>query len=376
MAVKRMAMAAAMLLCTAMASASTYVYVSNADDHSISMYSMDTAAGKLESLGTIEVSGVVMPMAISPDRRYLYASIRSKPYSVESYLIDSKTGKLEWLAKSALPESMAYISTDHSGRYLFGASFGGDVISVSAIGPQGVVQDDALSVLKTGPHAHSILPDPSNRFVYVGNLGVDRVLQFSFNNTNGQLASIGDGYAQAPAGAGPRHQAMSPDGRFLYVVNELQGTVTPYRIDQRTGALSAQLSVSGVPSTYNLQPGLVRPPLGQGEKVDDTPRIWAADIHVTPDGHFLFMSERSSSSITTFKIDQSSGALSFASNTPVETQPRGFNIEPRGRFMVVAGEKSPTLGVYAIKPEDGSLKRIQSVSTGKGANWVETVEFN
>lgn len=239
---------------------------------------------------------------------------------------------------------MAYISTDRTGRYLFGASFGGDVISVNAISENGVVETKPQAVIKTGPHAQSILPDPSNRFVYVGKLGVDRLLQFKLNSKNGQLTPIHKGYIQVAAGTGPRHQAMSPDGRFLCVVSELKGTVTSFAIDQESGSLSQRQTVEGVPSSYGLEAGLVRPALGQGEKVDDTPRIWAADIHVTPDGRFLYISERTSSSISAFKTDKLSGGLSFIENKTVETQPRGFNFDPQGRFMIVSGEKSSTLG--------------------------------
>ncbi|SDV47303.1 lactonase family protein [Chitinasiproducens palmae] len=374
--IRSVALVASLIGCVSSVNAATYVYIANADDHTISMYAMDNKAGTLRAIGTTPVSGIVMPMAVSPDRRYLYASIRTKPYAVESYVIDSASGRLDLLGRSPLPESMAYISTDRGGRYLFGASFGGDVISVSPIGAQGVVQRDPVQVIKTGPHAHSILPDPSNRFVYVGNLGVDRVLQFRFDAANGKLTPIDRGYTEAPEAAGPRHQAASPDGRFLYVVNELAGTVTQYTIDQASGALARGASVQAVPAAYGLAPGLVRPPLGGGEKVDDVRRIWAADVHASPDGRFLFVSERTSSSITTFRIDPHDGSLTFAGNVPVESQPRGFNIEPRGRFMVVAGEKSPTAGVYAINPDDGSLKRIQRIAAGKGANWVEIVDFN
>ena len=131
-----------------------------------------------------------------------------------------------------------------------------------------------------------------------------------------------------------------------------------------------------MPKSYGLERGVSRPPAGGAAPVDTTPRIWASDIHVTPDGKFLYMAERTSNSITAFACDPATGKLAFAGNFVVEKQPRGFNIEPRGRFMVVAGEKANEVGVYAIDSARGSLTRVKHAASGQGANWVEIVEFN
>ena len=363
----------AALACGA-ASAATFVYVSNADDGTIGSYRLDAGSGALRPLATTPAGKLVMPLALSPDGRHLYASVRSQPYAVVTYRIDGATGALDRLATAALPESMAYLSTDRSGRYLLSASFGGDVIAVNPIGPQGVAQGEALQVIKTGRHAHSIVPDVTNRFVYVGNLGVHRVLQFAFDEHSGALTPIGAGCAQAVDGSGPRHSAVAPNGNFLYVLGELYGTVTTYAIDRTTGALTRGESVEGVPARYKLEKGLIRPPLGQGEKVDDTPRIWAADIKVTPDGRFVYTTERTSSTVTAYRADPATGRLSYLGTTEVEKQPRGIAIDPRGRWLVVSGEKSAEIGAYAIDPQTGALRRVAGAPAGKGANWVEIVE--
>lgn len=367
--------AALALASAAVAQAGTFAYVSNAEDGTLSSYRIDTASGgTLQALAVTPAGKLVMPLALSPDGRHLYASVRSQPYSVLSYRIDARTGALNRVATTALPESMAYIATDRTGRYLFGASFGGDVISVSPIGRTGVVQGEALAVIPTGRHAHSIVADPSNRFVYVGNLGVHRVLQFAFDERSGALQPIGPGFAQAEQGSGPRHTAPSPNGRFLYVLSELFGTVTTYAIDRHSGALTAQGTVAGVPARYGLEKGLIRPPLGQGEKVDDTPRIWAADIKVSPDGRFVYTTERTSSTITAYRADPATGQLSALETIEVEKQPRGIAMDPRGRWLVVAGEKSPRVGLYAIDAATGRLQRVSEAPAGKGANWVEIVD--
>ena len=104
--------------------------------------------------------------------------------------------------------------------------------------------------------------------------------------------------------------------------------------------------------------------------------IWAADIHMTPNGKFLYISERTSSTIGAFSIDGTSGKLTFLSSTPTERQPRGFAIDSKGRFMIVTGEKSETISVYSIDPATGALKFLNKYPTGKGANWVEIVSFD
>ncbi|HEX5863308.1 MAG TPA: beta-propeller fold lactonase family protein, partial [Casimicrobiaceae bacterium] len=104
--------------------------------------------------------------------------------------------------------------------------------------------------------------------------------------------------------------------------------------------------------------------------------IWAADIHMTPNGKFLYISERTSNSLGAFSVDGASGKLTYVSSTPTEKQPRGFTIDPKGRFLVAAGEKSETISVYAIDPGSGALKHLNKYPTGKGANWVEIASFD
>lgn len=162
---------------------------------------------------------------------------------------------------------------------------------------------------------------------------------------------------------------------FAYVSNAEDDSISRYRLDPASGALRRTGAASGVAAGSTRQKGAVRPPLGQGEKVDDTPRIWAADLRVTPDGRFVYMSERTSS-ISWFRVDAASGQLQYAGNLPVEKQPHGFNIDPRGKHLIVAGEKASEVGVYAIDANDGGLRRVGGAPAGKGANWVEIVEFN
>ncbi|MGB8043392.1 MAG: beta-propeller fold lactonase family protein, partial [Pseudolabrys sp.] len=229
---------------TSMSAAKTFVYVSNAQDGNIDAYIMDTSNGALTPTGKTEAAKLVMPMTVSPNKKYLYAVIRSQPVRVLTYAIDPATGALTQKASAPLPDSMPYVSTDRSGRYLFTASYGGDKIAVSPIGENGLVEAEAIQVIPTGRNAHSILPDRSNKFVYAATLGANQVLQFTFDSSTGKLTANEPASISPTAGHGPRHMAFSPDNKYLYVLNELSGHVTQYAIDAGKGTLTLVDSIS------------------------------------------------------------------------------------------------------------------------------------
>jgi 6-phosphogluconolactonase len=177
---------------------------------------------------------------------------------------------------------------------------------------------------------------------------------------------------------GPRHFITSRDNKFVYVLSELLGTVTSLSLDGKTGLLAELGSVSGLPADSKLGPGAPRGAVGGP---NTPPRntdndVWAADIHTTPDDRFLYISERTSSTLAAFGVDTASGKLTYLGSTPTEKQPRAFAIDPKGRFLVAAGEKSPTIAVYAIDQGSGALRLLQKYPVGKGANWVEIVSFD
>jgi len=371
-------MAVISLVGSASASAATYVYVSNADDGDIGTYSAQ-ADGSLKPGARVPAAKIVMPMAVSPDRRFLYAAARSKPFSVHAYSIDASTGALKPLAVSPLAESFPYISLDKTGRFLFGAGYGAALISVNAVGTDGCVAAEPLQVIPVGRNAHSIRTDETNKFVFVPTLGSDQIFQFTFDAKTGRLASNTPAVFLMKAGTGPRHFITSGDNKFIYVLSELMGTVTSFALDNKTGLLNELSSASGVPPDSKLGPGAPRGAVGApgGPPPRNTDNdIWAADIHMTPDGKFLYISERTSNTVALFTVDGANGKLTYQGSTPTEAQPRGFAIDPKGRFMVVSGEKSDTISSYAIDQSSGALKLIGKYPAGKGANWVEIVAFD
>jgi 6-phosphogluconolactonase len=228
---------------------------------------------------------------------------------------------------------------------------------------------DPLQVIPTARNAHAIITDRTNRFVFVPHLGTDQVFQFLFDERSGKLTANTPPVLQLKAGSGPRHLVTSPDNRFVYLLNELTATVTTLSLEN--GLLREVSSASALPAESTLRPGMPRPQQGRDVSND----IWASDIHVTPNGRFVYAAERTSSSIGAFRVDPATGALTFLGSTSTEKQPRGFRIDPSGRFMVVSGEKSETISSYAIE-SSGLLLQVGRYPTGKGSNWVEIVSFD
>ena len=363
-------MAVSSLLFGAQAAAATFVYVSNAEDGDIGTYTLQSD-GSLQPGPHFAAEKLVMPMTVSPDKRFLIAGVRSKPFSAYTYGIDRRNGSLKLVGTGPLAESFPYISLDRTGRFLLGASYGGHLVSVNPVGADGRV-GEPLQVIPTARNAHAIRTDNTNRFVFVPHLGTDQVFQFLFDEKSGRLTANTPPVAQMKAGTGPRHLITSPDNRFVYLLNELTATVTTLALDGKTGTLKEVSSASALPPDSKLAPGAPRPSPGRNTDND----IWASDLHLTPNGRFLYAAERTSSSIGAFRVDAATGSLAYLGSTPTEKQPRGFRIDPTGRFMVVSGEKSETITSYSIVQSNGSLVPVGKVPTGKGSNWVEIVSFD
>lgn len=349
------------------AQAVTYVYVSNAEDGDIGMYTL-RPDGTLQPGPRFKAGPMVMPMSVSPDKRFLVAAVRSKPFSAYTYGIDRGTGALKLLGSGPLAESFPYITHDRTGRWLLSASYGAHLVSVNPVKPDGTVGEPS-QVIPTARNAHAIITEKANRFVFVPHLGTDQVFQFTFDEKSGRLAANTPPVLQLKTGNGPRHLVASPDNRFVYLLNELTATVTTLSLEN--GVLREISSASALPPESKLGPGMPRPQPGRDVSQD----IWASDIHVTPNGRFLYAAERTSSSIGAFSVDPASGRLSYLGSTSTEKQPRGFRIDPTGRFLVVSGEKSDTLSSYRIEPS-GLLLHVAKAPAGKGANWVEIVSFD
>ena len=217
-----------------------------------------------------------------------------------SCIFSSLLGELNLVGTGTLAESYPYIALDRSGRFLLGASYGANQVGVNSVGGDGRI-GEPHQVIPTARNAHSIRTDNTNRFVFVPHLGTDQVFQFLFDETNGRLTANTPPVLQLKQGTGPRHLIVSSDNRFVYLLNELTGTVTTLALDPSAGTLKELDSVSALPPDTKLVPGAPRGAVGT-PGANQTPRntdndIWASDLHITPNGRFLYAAERTSSTL-------------------------------------------------------------------------------
>ncbi|AGB81543.1 6-phosphogluconolactonase [Serratia rubidaea] len=324
------------------------VYVASPESQQIHVWQLDDA-GALALLQTVDVPGQVQPMAIHPDRTHLYVGVRPA-FGVVSYRIEHD-GTLQEAGMAPLPGSPTHLSTDLQGRYLFAVSYSGNNATISPIGHDGVVtaplqQLDGL----TAPHSANI--DPTNQLLLVPCLKEDRVRLFDLS-LEGKLTPHSQQSVATAAGAGPRHMAFHANQRYAYLVNELNSTVDVLAIEDGGKRYATVQTINAMPADF-----------------DGT--CWAADIHLTPDGRFLYISDRTASILSAFAVSADGSTLSVIGHYPTEQQPRGFNIDHGGRFVLSVGQKSDHLAVHEIQA-DGSLKDLARYPVGKGPMWVSVL---
>ena len=332
-------------------------YISCAEDRRVDSILVDPVAMTLAKIAETPVPGppapvMSMAMAMSPDKKVLTTAVRHPPYPADAFAINPASGALRHLGGTNLPDAMAYISSVANGAHLLGASYAASLVT-SIKCENGVPTGAPTQTLPTPDKAHCIITDPSGRFVYVPCLGGDVILRFKLDWNSGELSRLSD--VPVRKGAGPRHLRFSPSAPFAYCVNELDATIDAYVA--RDGELIYLNTVWQLP---------------QGT----TGRIAAADIHLTPDGKFLYASERMTNILSIWAVDHGTGLLSARGNVPCEDGPRGFAIDPVGRVLLCAGQASHHVGLYAIDPATGALTAKARLAVGRNPNWVEFITTN
>jgi 6-phosphogluconolactonase len=338
----------------------TIVYVSCAESKEIHAFRQNAESGALKALAIVPVPGADepspsnMPLALGPSSRTLYAALRTAPFPVSAFTVDPASGRLSYRRTAPLPAPMAYIAVSGGGRLLMGASYKEGKLSISRIAADGTVQAAPSQILTTPPKAHCILAGRSDDIVYATTVDGNAILIFRLDAMREELVPADMPRVSCRPGSGPRHLAVHQSLDVLYCVNETSGTLAAFAIEPGTGALRELQYESLVPMDFH---GNAR----------------AADVHITPDGNFIYASVRSTDTIAGFRIDPQSGLLSPIGLFAAEGSPRGFAIEPSGRFLICAGQSRHTVGIYAIDPDGGALTLRWRMPVGANPNWVETL---
>lgn len=323
-------------------------------------YSFDSDSGNLRLLGLAAETTNPTFLAVDRLRSLVYAVEETSNYkdqpsgALRAYTADLRTGRLTLLNEIASKGTgPCYIAFDKTGRYLLAANYHSGSIAIfprledGQLGQASAfVQHQGgkpLTVRQQGPHAHAICTSPNNDLVIVADLGLDKLLLYRFDETTGRLADDEATYGMVEEGAGPRHLAFHPNGRFVYVLNELASTVTQFAFDATSASLQTVRTVSGLPGGFR----------GHSD---------AAHLQIDALGRFLYISNRGHNSIAVFSVDGLDGTLNLVQHISTQGKtPRGFVLDPSGEWLLAGNEDTDSVAVFRISREAGKLVFVQLI---------------
>jgi 6-phosphogluconolactonase len=336
-------------------------YTSKTESKGIYSFHFDSGTGRLTSMAVAATTQDPSFLTVAPNEKYLYAVNElgefngKKSGAVTSYSLEPKSGKLTQL--NQVPSGGAdpcYVSFDQTGKYLLVANYTGGSVSTFPVAHDGRIQPASAFVQHTGsgpnkerqegPHPHYIASAADNRFVFVVDLGLDEVAVYHFDPAKGSLTPSHPPFAKLAAGAGPRHLAFHPNGKFAYVLSEVNSTVTALAYNSKNASFSTLQTLSTIPKDFTAH--------------NDT-----AEIVVHPSGKFLYASNRGRDSIAEFTIDPARGTLTLAGDFTTEGKtPRNFALDPTGQFLLAANQESNNIVVLRIDQSTGALTATGEVA--------------
>lgn len=295
-------------------------------------------------------------LAIHPGKKYLYAVYSEGKEKIDqngrvmSFSIDPATGFLTKINEvSAEGRGPAHISVDPKGRYVYVSNYGEGNFSVFKVGADGSLGKPTAIVKHTGssvnagrqsaPHVHSIIPSADGNFIYVSDLGIDKIMIYKVDGNTGAITEASTPSSSNTPGSGPRHFAIHPNGKFGFSAEELTSTISSYKMDQSTGAMLPLESVSMLPADYKRESSS------------------AADIHLSPDGKFLYASNRGHESLVIYSVNASTGKLKLVGFEDTRGKhPRNFCVDNRGEYVFVANRDTDNITVFKRDRKTGKLQ--------------------
>lgn len=336
---------------------SEFLYVGTFSDRAskgIYVFDFDRDSGKLLDVQAVSHKDSPSFLEVHPTRKVLYAVYREgidrhdKAGTIVAYKIDSASGKLTMLNEmSTYGADPCHVSIHPGGKLAFVSNYNGGNIAVYALDDKGLLKDTTMVLQHHGssinparqkePHMHSAIPSSDGRYVYASDLGTDKIMIYRVKGQ--KLVPAREAFQKSTPGAGPRHFAMHPTGRYAYSIEELSSTVAAYRLNRKTGAL---IAIQRIPTL----------PKDSLQIANST-----ADIHVSPDGRFLYASNRGHDSLVIYGIDQTTGKLIYIGHQKtLGGHPRNFFIDQQNQFVFVANRDQDNVVVFRRNMETGALE--------------------
>lgn len=329
----------------------------NADDKD-GLYSC--RVGNEGGLQQVEWLPITDPLFLTLHPNGDHCYVTTADGTVVSVEVNAELGTISELDRqSTSGQETCHISIDHTGSYAFTANYASGSITTFPIAPDGQLGEavhvrnhngsSVHSERQTASHPHSVGTGPENRYVYVPDLGADRIWVYEFDDEDGSLEPAATPFVETREGAGPRHFEFRSDGRFLYVVNELDSTVTVFERAAETGALTAVDVVSTLPKTY-----------------DD--KNYCADIHIHPSNKWVYASNRGNDSVAVFSVDKATGHLALAGHESTCGEwPRDIALDPSGRHLFVENQHTNTVVPFTVNDKSGLLQPTNGITEIPGA---------
>jgi len=340
----------------------------NGKSEGIYIHEFDLKTGDAKQLNVVK--GIKNPsyLAVSPDEKFVYAVSEQNNAGnggkVYAYSFNKAAANLEEISSQPSGgDDPCYISVDKTGNWVVAGNYSSGSLKAMRV-KNGILQEDTRIIRHTGsginkerqekPHVHCTYFSTNNKYVYVPDLGIDKVMIYGFNSNNGDLRNIGS--ASVEPGSGPRHIIIHPGGKYAYLMEEIKGRVSVFSVNGQTGMLNKIQTVSAAADGFTGDMG-------------------SADIHISRDGKFLYASNRGDANdIAIFSVDPLNGKLKKIGNQPVlGIAPRNFTLDPTEKFLLVANMKSDEIVIFKRDTRTGKLtdsgKRI-SVPTPVCLRWI------
>lgn len=334
--------------------ARTFLFAGLVSNH-IEIYAANTETGDLKKLDTQETVGVPFFLTVHPNKPALFVGLKGKTNGIESYAINPDTGRLTLIDRIELEAGPVYMGVDHTGQYLFTAPWSADQVTMTPLADNGNLGETSYFPTARRPHAFAV--DPSNRFLYVPCLGTDVIQHYQFDATTGTVTPSDPFETATTTGAGPRLPIFHPSLRVLYQGNEKDDTISVYTIDPSSGNLSHIQTITTLPKDFAGRSNL-------------------SELHLAPNGRFLYIANRGHDSVARYRVDQQKGTLQLAGFTAVpDTTIRSFTLSPSGNHLYAGSQKTGELITFSVHPNSGDLTPTRVTPTAAGIGIVVAKQF-